>query len=60
MNEIPDLCDCVWAISEHADGSRSGCIHIASERCQRLLMHPRTFTTNTSGPPLVAPQPEDG
>lgn len=43
MVGIPPSCDCVWSIAELPDGSRAGSIHIASERCQRLLMHPRTF-----------------
>lgn len=43
MSEIPTSCDCIWTITLHADGSRSGSIFIASERCQKALMHPRTF-----------------
>lgn len=43
LDRIPASCDCVWSISLHADGSRSGSIYIASERCQAALMHPRTF-----------------
>lgn len=43
LSSIPSSCDCVWSTTEHADGSRSGSIYIASERCQKSLMHPRTF-----------------
>ena len=43
LDRIPSGCDCLWSITIHDDGSRSGSIYIASERCMKLLMHPRTF-----------------
>jgi len=51
---IPTGCDCVWTIALHPDGSRSGSIFIASERCQRALMHPRTFREAPHGAGLVS------
>lgn len=50
LSEIPASCDCVWSISLLPDGRKSGHIYIASERCQKALMHPRTFTE----PPVSA------
>lgn len=44
LEAIPSGCDCVWSVHEIGDGCRAGSIYIASNKCMRHMMHPRTFS----------------
>lgn len=49
MNKIPDSCDCVWTNILDAEGKTvGGSIFIASDKCMRHLMHPRTWSVRAA------------
>ena len=52
LSAIPTGCDCVWTNVLDAEGRTiGGSIFIASHKCMRFLMHPRTWMADqgTSG-----------